>query len=366
MALHVIGSAAGVPAAGANTCGVLLEYLRGSFVLYDCPEGTSRHLLAKRIPLSRVEAVIVSHMHADHVSGLVGFLSLCASASSGQRLPRLFGPDGLQAFLDACEASIGGFPRVRVERPPLGAPLPLYTPPDPADSTTPSVSLLLFPLKHVVPSLGLCVLVGPCVTVLTARALEDGVRLDQLRSLRTAGTETVTIEVGGRQVPTSAYQQRHPARRYVLISDNCAEALLDDPDYALQMGLEESEGEATDHSFLGFARRAGLLEPDLLLHELTYLRSEAEKAAGRGHSHTGMVLRLCEALRPKLLLLNHFSPRYRRPAALQPADCTPLRPTTAPVASDDPIAQDWFEASKGSFPTVFGLDGAVVGTDEPV
>lgn len=62
-----------VPTRERNVSGVFLEN-HGDCYLLDCGEGTQRQMNIAGINRHRVDTVLVSHWHGDHVSGLMGLL----------------------------------------------------------------------------------------------------------------------------------------------------------------------------------------------------------------------------------------------------------------------------------------------------
>jgi len=69
-----LGTSGSVPQKDKNFASVLLAY-RGDSLLFDCPEGTQRQLMASEHSLMSVKNVFISHMHADHFLGLFGWIS---------------------------------------------------------------------------------------------------------------------------------------------------------------------------------------------------------------------------------------------------------------------------------------------------
>lgn len=97
-------AAGGVPRAGGAGSGYLVQ--EGSAaVLLDCGNGVLGNL-ARHAPLQRVEAVVVSHLHADHFSDLYPFL---LQRTRFAPLP-VWAPPGAQRKLDAWFQLLSGNP----------------------------------------------------------------------------------------------------------------------------------------------------------------------------------------------------------------------------------------------------------------
>lgn len=67
-------------------------------LLFDCGEGTQTQLIRARLHGTRLEAIFITHLHGDHVFGLMGLLSTLALVKYQNQLT-LVGPYGLQEFV---------------------------------------------------------------------------------------------------------------------------------------------------------------------------------------------------------------------------------------------------------------------------
>lgn len=68
-------------------------------VVFDCGEGTQIALRSLGCGLRSIDAICISHFHADHVSGLVGMLLMLANSDRTEPVT-LFGPPGLLAVVE--------------------------------------------------------------------------------------------------------------------------------------------------------------------------------------------------------------------------------------------------------------------------
>jgi ribonuclease Z len=75
-----------------------LARIGGELILFDCGEGTQIPLQQHGWGFRRLSMICLTHMHADHVSGLPGMLH--AIANAGREEPvRIVGPVGTQAVV---------------------------------------------------------------------------------------------------------------------------------------------------------------------------------------------------------------------------------------------------------------------------
>jgi ribonuclease BN (tRNA processing enzyme) len=103
---EVIGFAGAAPLQGA--CSSYLVEGDRAAVLLDCGPGTLERLY-RRDQLARLDAIVISHMHADHVLDLVPLAGRVAQAARGERPSiAVHVPDGAgPALLAALDAAFG-------------------------------------------------------------------------------------------------------------------------------------------------------------------------------------------------------------------------------------------------------------------
>ena len=92
-----LGTSAGRPtlARGASALAVAAE---GAWVLCDCGEGAQLAALRAGLSLSRLDAVLITHLHGDHFNGLPGLLGTLGL--EGRQRPLIVaGPPGIADLL---------------------------------------------------------------------------------------------------------------------------------------------------------------------------------------------------------------------------------------------------------------------------
>ena len=101
-----LGTGAAVPSRDRTTSAVAVRSGR-DIVLMDCGEGTQRQLMVSPFSFMKIGAVLITHMHGDHVLGLPGLLQ--TMGLSGRKDPQaVYGPKGLEAYVrSAMEATEG-------------------------------------------------------------------------------------------------------------------------------------------------------------------------------------------------------------------------------------------------------------------
>ena len=75
-----LGTSSGVPAPGKKLPSILLHY-NGIYLLLDAGEGAQITLIEQGIGPGRINAVLITHLHGDHVFGLPGLLQSMGMSS---------------------------------------------------------------------------------------------------------------------------------------------------------------------------------------------------------------------------------------------------------------------------------------------
>ena len=71
----------------------------GNVILLDCGEGVQRQVLSQGIGLNKETSILVTHLHGDHVTGLLGLLQTMSMAQRKKPL-KIVGPMRLQKWLE--------------------------------------------------------------------------------------------------------------------------------------------------------------------------------------------------------------------------------------------------------------------------
>ncbi|MEA2292883.1 MAG: ribonuclease [Solirubrobacteraceae bacterium] len=262
--LFFAGTGGSVPTARRGLPAILVR-AGGDRLLFDCGEGTQRQLL-RSVGLPDLDAVFVTHFHADHWLGLPGMLKTFDLRARTKPL-HVHGPPGLRELWLALAPVVG---RTRY-------PLHLHELDRFDEVDFGSYGVQSFPVDHRVPALGYAI-------VEDARPgrfdPEEAARLG-VRPGPDFGRLQAGETVGG-VTPEQVIGEPRRGRRIVLSGDTrpCQETL--------------------EH-----ARDA-----DLLVHEATFTESEVERARETGHATARQAAELAAEAGVTLLALTHLSTRY--------------------------------------------------------
>jgi ribonuclease Z len=93
-----LGTSAATPTAARGLPAVALKR-EGEVVLMDCGEGVQRRVLSESIGLGGEMSILITHLHGDHVTGLLGLLQTMSLAQRRRPLD-IVGPAKLLKWLE--------------------------------------------------------------------------------------------------------------------------------------------------------------------------------------------------------------------------------------------------------------------------
>lgn len=97
MKLTILGCYAATPRTLTNPTSQVLEIGRQLFLI-DCSEGTQVQLRKNKIKFSKIGHVFISHLHGDHVYGLIGLVSTYMLLNRTEPL-HIHGPKGIREII---------------------------------------------------------------------------------------------------------------------------------------------------------------------------------------------------------------------------------------------------------------------------
>lgn len=122
-------------------------YIRcgGAALLIDCGEGTQTAIRRCGLRFKPLSAILISHFHADHISGLPGLLLTMGNEGRNEEIT-VFGPVGLENVVRSLMTIVSDLPfSVRVQELPVDAP---------SSFSCAGLTVTAIPMQHSVPCLG--------------------------------------------------------------------------------------------------------------------------------------------------------------------------------------------------------------------
>ena len=97
MQVILLGTGAALPTPERSTSGTAVLY-EGETLLFDCGEGTQLQLRKAGLRHGRLSRIFITHMHGDHVIGIMGLL-MTMELSGRERPIELYGPPALADYV---------------------------------------------------------------------------------------------------------------------------------------------------------------------------------------------------------------------------------------------------------------------------
>lgn len=272
-ALTIIGSGSALPMHGRHPSAQVVQY-DDFFCLIDCGESTQMRLRSAGIKPFRINIILISHLHGDHVFGLPGLLS---SYSHLQRVDKLtvFGPVGIKGLLTEIikytELKIN-YPLTIIENDPVG----LHK-----IWTEGNLEIMTFPLYHRIPCNGYLIReVMPVLKLKKENVEKLQLSIEQIHSLLSGAD----IEVDGNKIDNKELTFGGDQKlSYAYCSDT-----------------------RYDQRIIPWIKSA-----TVLYHETTFKNDLSEMAELTGHTTAGDAGRIAKAAEVRCLITGHYSSRYK-------------------------------------------------------
>jgi ribonuclease Z len=278
-----LGTSASAPSIRRGLSSQLVKHDEYRFLI-DCGEGTQRQILQAGIGFKRLNQILITHGHLDHILGLAGLLSTFMRWETIDNL-EIFGPRSALERIDDLLTRVV----LRGAQPPM--PLRLVPLVPGVFFEAEDFSVTAFPVHHrASESLGYLFEEKSRRPFLASKADELGVPVGPIRRDLVEG-KAVTLADGRVISPEEVLGDQRPGTKFVHIGD---------------------VGE-TD-SLVDIVRGA-----DGLVVEATYMEEERDMARQYSHMTARMAAEFARKAEVKKLLLTHISRRYREKEILAEA-----------------------------------------------
>ena len=268
----LVGSGGNMPLPGRALASALVR-IGGSMILFDCGEGTQVALRKAGWGFGGLGTICLTHVHADHVSGLPGLL--LTLGGSGRTEPvTIYGARWTTAVVQA----------LRIIAPRLPYEVIVHELAGGESFDTVGGLLRTHPLNHGIECLGFRIDIPRSRRFLPERATARGIPVSLWKALQ-AGQAVSWLD--GQAAPDDVLGSTRRGLAFAYVTDTRPAA-----------GLEE------------FVK-----DVDLLVCESTYLApGDEERAAEHHHMHVTESCALARAASVKHLWLTHISPAVPNPS----------------------------------------------------
>lgn len=96
--IHILSSGTGSPTKIHNQTSQLL-IIRNNYFLLDCGEATQFQLVRNKLPYMRITDIFISHLHADHYTGLIGLINTFNLNHRTADL-HIYAPEGMKEIIE--------------------------------------------------------------------------------------------------------------------------------------------------------------------------------------------------------------------------------------------------------------------------
>jgi ribonuclease Z len=271
MRVILLGTGAALPTPERRTSATAVLY-EGEMLLFDCGEGTQLQLRKASLRHGRLSRVFITHMHGDHVIGIMGLL-MTMELSGRERPIELYGPPALAEYVTTSARLLSTGFRYPIE---------VHEAHPGTICQTEAYTVECLPLNHRIPTYGYALQERDKPgTFDVARAEALGIPQGPLYGRLQKG-ESVTLPDGRTVYSHDVLGPPKRGRRlaYCLDTRPCPEAA-------------------------SLARDA-----DLLLYDSTLAPGAEQEAAEKGHSTSRQGAVLAKEVGAKRLVLTHISSRY--------------------------------------------------------
>jgi ribonuclease Z len=273
--IHILGCGSAVPIPGKQHTSQWIT-LNERHYLVDCGEGTQLQIRRKKLPMLRLSAIFISHVHSDHILGLPSLLDTMDLLGRKKAL-HLIAPESLFQFLDAYFSFTKHTPKFSIVR----KAIPKEKKPEILFEDK-GIEVTGFPLKHSIPCHGFLFRERlPLPNICKNKIKEYALTPVEIRQAK-AGIE-ITRPPHFRLLPEAVLLPRRASRSYAFFTDT--RPCMQWKDYL--QGIE------------------------LLYHEATFGFSARERAKKTFHSTAAEAGEFAAACQVGTLLIGHYSLRYK-------------------------------------------------------
>lgn len=302
MQITFLGTSSGVPTRSRNVSSVALRLpQRGELWLFDCGEGTQHQVLRSDLKIGQLTRIFITHLHGDHIFGLMGLLATCGLAGNTSRVD-IYGPSNLEDYLQSCR---------RYSSTHFAYPVQVHTVQPGIVYEDDEFTVSCDRLNHRVTTFGYRIAEKDRpgrfdIEKAKSLAIPPGRVYGQLKK-----GETVTL-LDGRQINGKDLCGPTEVGRKIAY---CTDTVYCDNAVSLAQ------------------------DADVLIHEATFAHQDADLAFQRLHSTSTMAAQAALTAGAKQLIMTHFSPRY---APGNPIEFKDLLAEARAIFPNTQMAYDFF------------------------
>ncbi len=265
-----LGTSQAIPTAKRNHVAMLMKY-KEQTILIDCGEGTQRQFKKAKLNPCKINTLLITHWHGDHVLGIPGLLQTLA-LNNYKRTLKVYGPKGTSKFMTLMQKLFVFENKLRIE---------VKETTSNKIIETKDFYIESLPLKHGTP------------TNAYSFVEKDKLRINKkkLEKLKIPSSPLIgelqkgkNIKVNGKIIKATDLTYKEKGKKITIILDT----------------------ELTDNCYK-IAK-----DSDLLIAEATYANKEKELAKENKHLTASDAAKIAKKANCKKLILTHISQRYQK------------------------------------------------------
>ena len=270
----ILGTSSAIPNSKRNPPSQLVNH-NGQLFLIDCGEGTQTQLRRNHISLSKINRILISHLHADHVLGLFGLISSYALLGRTNTL-HIYSDPRLKDLVEFQNVFFNNKLSYQIE---------FHFLEEKKDAIVFEDEKLIvkaFPLKHSVPT--------------------HGFLIKEKKRLRKIDKAKISFY----QIPISKIKDIKQGSDFKTQSGK----IISNKELTFDVPKERSYAYCSDTAYYKEIVRH-IEGVDLLFHESTFCKEDLKRAYQTQHSTSQHAAEIAKEANANKLLLGHFSTRYK-------------------------------------------------------
>ncbi|MFH1780199.1 MAG: ribonuclease Z [Candidatus Micrarchaeota archaeon] len=264
--LICLGSSASLPSPKHYPSCFAVKY--GGVFLFDCCEGAQRQMMKYGANYGSVEAIFLTHLHADHFLGLFGLLQSMKLNCRKIEL-KIFGPKGTKKFLETA---------LSLKELRINFPVKITEVSGKKVFENKLFSVTAFQVKHSAVALGYVLEEAPKTKFFEKKAKSLGLKGVMFTEIQEKGF----VKIGKKKILLKDVSFVEKGKKIVFSGDT---------EYCVELAKAASEA-------------------DLLVLDSSFSLTDKALAREKKHLTAGEAALLAKKAKAKKLLLTHFSHRY--------------------------------------------------------
>ncbi len=273
MQLTILGNSSGGPFHGRHYTAQVLQVENQTYLI-DCGEGTQMQIFKYRIKVDACKQIFISHLHGDHVFGLIGLITNWSHRKRSEPL-HIFSPPGLQELIETTIRVCGIRLSYVIEFQEVDATISAKV------FETPKLEVWTIPLHHRSPTSGWLFREKPKPRNIRPEKIEEySIPFVAIPAIKAGGDFELP---DGSRVPNAELTLDPPSPVSYAF---CSDTAFSEPVAEIVRGV------------------------DLLYHEATFINENAQEAVISFHSTAAQAAEIARRAGVKRLILGHISGRY--------------------------------------------------------